>query len=377
MLLETVLIVAFWILIAVWPVVYVGYPVALLAFARWRGIRPTEVDLPWPTVAVLVPAHNEEATIERCVRSCLAQEYPGDPPSVIVGLDGCTDGTEAVLRGIADPRVRVVSFERQGKAATDNALIAGCGAEVVVLTSAGAEYAPGTLAALASVFRASRVGCAGGVFAPRRTGSRSAAAEASYFGFEYRLMLAESNLGILAKASGTALAFRRSLWQPIRATSDVDVSLPYMAVRRGYTVEFVPGAVVYDDGPQGLRGVFRARRRMGRLMFSTLGHVVDLARVGYFGPAASLTLHKLLRWLAPGGGLACAIDALVLGVLGHWEYASVLLAAAVGGLLALSAVSLLRGRGLSLVAGFLVSQLAFIAAGLDYVRGSRVTRWER
>ena len=44
---DAVLVVAFWALFAVWPLVYVCYPVALLTIARWRGIRPMEVDLPW------------------------------------------------------------------------------------------------------------------------------------------------------------------------------------------------------------------------------------------------------------------------------------------------------------------------------------------
>jgi cellulose synthase/poly-beta-1,6-N-acetylglucosamine synthase-like glycosyltransferase len=375
---DAVLVVALWVLIAVWPVAYVAYPLVLLTIARWRAPRRLEANLPWPTVAILVAAHNEEETIERCVRSCLAQDYPGGPPTVVVGLDGCTDGTEAVLRGIADPRLRIIAYERQGKAATDNSLIAGCHAEVVTTTSAGAEYSPGAIEALANSFRWSRVGCAGGVFAPRRTGSGSAAAEASYFSLEYRLMRAESNLGILAKASGTALAFRRSLWQPISATSDADISLPCLIAGQGALVVLVPDAVVVDDGPRDLRTVFRARRRMATQALANVPrHVVDLARAGYWGQAASLTLHKLLRWLAPWAALAGAIDALVIGVLGHWEYALLLFAVAVGGLLALSAVSLARGRGLSVVAGFLVSQLAFIAAGLDYVRGSGVKRWER
>ena len=30
----------------------------------------------WPSVAVLIPARNEEATIRRCVESLLAQDYP-------------------------------------------------------------------------------------------------------------------------------------------------------------------------------------------------------------------------------------------------------------------------------------------------------------
>ena len=375
---DTVFVVAFWVLIAVWPLVYVCYPVALLAIARWRGSRPTEVDLPWPTVAILVAAHNEEETIERCVRSCLAQSYPGDPLTVVVGLDGCTDGTAEVLRRIEDPRLRVIAYERHGKAATDNSLIAGCHAEVVATTSAGAEYSPGAIEALARPFRSSRVGCAGGVFAPRRSEAGSAAAEASYFSLEYRLMGAEAELGILAKASGTALMFRRSLWRPIPVTSDADISLPCLIAAQGRLVAFVPGAVVIDDGPRDLRTVFRARRRMATQALANVPrHVLDLARDGYWGHAASLTFHKLLRWLAPLAGLACATDALVLGVLGHWGYASLLVATAFGALLALSAVSVLRGNRLSVVASFVVSQLAFIAGAADCVRGAGVKRWQR
>jgi cellulose synthase/poly-beta-1,6-N-acetylglucosamine synthase-like glycosyltransferase len=337
-----------------------------------------EVDLPWPTVAILVAAHNEERTIDRCVRSCLAQSYPGDPPTVVVGLDGCTDGTAEVLRRIEDPRLRVVAFKRQGKAATHNALIPGCDAEVVATTDAGAEYTLEALEALVRPFRSSRVGCVGGVFAPRRTGAGSAAAEASYFALEYRIMRAESDLGILAKASGQVQAFRRSLWQPIPVTSDADISLPCLIAAQGKLVLLAPDAVVLDDGPRDLKAVFRARRRMTtQALVNVPRHAFDLARAGYWGHAASLTFHKLLRWLAPFAALACAIDALVLGALGDWGYAALLVATAFGALLALSVVSVLRGNRLSVVAAFVMSQLAFIAGAADCVRGSRITRWER
>ena len=378
MSLDAVLIIPFWILIATWPLTYVFYPAVVLVLAQWRRPRHPLIDLPWPTVAILIAAHNEEGTIERCVRSSLAQRYPGDSFSVVVGLDGCTDGTAEILRRIEDPRLRVVAFERQGKAATHNALVPGCGAEVVATTDAGAEYAPGALEALVRPFKASRVGCSCGVFVPRRTRAGSAAAEASYFALEYRVMRAESELGILAKASGQVQAFRRSLWQSIPVTSDADISLPCLIAAQGRLVLFAPDAVVLDDGPRDLKAVFRARRRMATQALGNIPrHAFDLARAGYWGHAASITFHKLLRWLAPLAALACAIDALVLGMLGHWEFGYMLLTAAFAGLLALSAVSIVRGNHLSVVTAFLVSQVAFIAGAADCVRGSMVTRWER
>lgn len=52
-----------------------------------------------PFVSVLVPARNEERSIERCVRSLLAQEYPRF--EVIVLDDGSEDATGAILQRLA------------------------------------------------------------------------------------------------------------------------------------------------------------------------------------------------------------------------------------------------------------------------------------
>ena len=48
------------------------------------------------TVAVVVPAHNEAATIEQTIGSCLHQTYP--VAQVIVVADNCTDATAALAR---------------------------------------------------------------------------------------------------------------------------------------------------------------------------------------------------------------------------------------------------------------------------------------
>jgi cellulose synthase/poly-beta-1,6-N-acetylglucosamine synthase-like glycosyltransferase len=51
-----------------------------------------------PTVSVVVPARNEEGTIERCVRSLMATMYPANRFEVIVVNDRSTDGTGEVLQ---------------------------------------------------------------------------------------------------------------------------------------------------------------------------------------------------------------------------------------------------------------------------------------
>ena len=60
-----------------------------------------------PLVSVLVPARNEAATIEACLAGIAAQNYPN--LEVVVVDDNSDDGTAAIVRGIADSRIRLVA----------------------------------------------------------------------------------------------------------------------------------------------------------------------------------------------------------------------------------------------------------------------------
>jgi hopene-associated glycosyltransferase HpnB len=60
-----------------------------------------------PPVAIVVPARDEAPVIGASLHSLLAQEYAG-PLRVIVVDDASSDGTGAIARGIADPRLTIV-----------------------------------------------------------------------------------------------------------------------------------------------------------------------------------------------------------------------------------------------------------------------------
>jgi chlorobactene glucosyltransferase len=65
-----------------------------------------------PLISVVLPARNEAANIERCVRSLLAQNYPNF--EVVVVDDGSTDATPLILAQLAaeNTRLRVVRNNR-------------------------------------------------------------------------------------------------------------------------------------------------------------------------------------------------------------------------------------------------------------------------
>lgn len=54
-----------------------------------------------PTVAVIIPARNEAANIPACVSGLAAQNYPPDRFRILVIDDGSSDGTPAIVSGLA------------------------------------------------------------------------------------------------------------------------------------------------------------------------------------------------------------------------------------------------------------------------------------
>jgi glycosyltransferase involved in cell wall biosynthesis len=68
--------------------------------------------------SVVIPAHNEQAVLGRCLRRLLADAAPGEF-EVVVAANGCTDGTARVARAV--PGVAVVEVAVASKSAALNA----------------------------------------------------------------------------------------------------------------------------------------------------------------------------------------------------------------------------------------------------------------
>jgi glycosyltransferase involved in cell wall biosynthesis len=96
-----------------------------------------------PRVSVLIPARNEAARIEACLRSVLAQEAPGGL-EVVVADGASTDGTADLARAAG---ARVVPNPRGITPAGLNRALAAARGSVVVRFDAHAEMPPGYVAA--------------------------------------------------------------------------------------------------------------------------------------------------------------------------------------------------------------------------------------
>lgn len=94
-----------WIVLIAWIGTFLRTILNLLLIPRLRRDAPVA----GPAVSVIIPARNEELSIEATVRGFLGQTY--SPMELIVVNDRSTDATGSILQRLSDPRLRVMTGE--------------------------------------------------------------------------------------------------------------------------------------------------------------------------------------------------------------------------------------------------------------------------
>jgi cellulose synthase/poly-beta-1,6-N-acetylglucosamine synthase-like glycosyltransferase len=134
------------------PSLYLAFLAALTLLPK-RAAHHTAFGAPLPVIAVLVPAHNEDAAIGRTVASLVRLRYPAGRFTIHVVADNCTDATAATARLHGATVHERKDPHRRGKGAALNWLIDELRSEIpnvdaFVVIDADSEVSPEFLAAM-------------------------------------------------------------------------------------------------------------------------------------------------------------------------------------------------------------------------------------
>ncbi len=133
------------------PVAVVATECLLALLPRTRPSATDGATPGRPTLAVLIPAHNEAGGIGQTLAAISPQLRPGD--RVVVVADNCTDQTADIARDAGAEVVERVDQELRGKGyALDAGIrhLAASPPQVVVMVDADCDCRPGSLAELAA-----------------------------------------------------------------------------------------------------------------------------------------------------------------------------------------------------------------------------------
>ena len=122
------------------------------------------------SVSVLVPAWNEEKTIEDTIKAILDVDYP--IKEIIILNDGSTDKTKEIVQRLQKKysKLKLVNKENTGKGDSLNVGIKMAKGELIAVIDADSYPAKDSFGKLAGFFNDEKVGAATCIITPRNTG---------------------------------------------------------------------------------------------------------------------------------------------------------------------------------------------------------------
>jgi poly-beta-1,6 N-acetyl-D-glucosamine synthase len=263
--------------------VLVAYPIvgglAFIVSSFYYRVFDERRDLPRylehgePFVTVLIPAHNEEASIASTVHYLQTElNYPADQYEIIVVNDASTDRTPEILAELqaADPRLRVIDIvKNRGKAHGFNVALAYARGDFLLSNDADTKPNPDALWQFLSYFEREgghNVGAVTGNMLPANRTTLTAQAQQNELNSIIGLIKrSQMSYGALFAFSGANTMYRKQAvldvggWHAEQPTEDIAISWDMQGA--GWRCLFAPHIRFFLDVPEKLYSLYKQRRR--------------------------------------------------------------------------------------------------------------------
>ncbi len=304
--------------------VYAGYPALMFAISRLSPRPVIRADIQ-PRVSLIIAARNERRDIAAKLENALALDYPKDLLQIIVASDCSDDGTDEIVRGLADRGV-ILSRQRarDGKTRAQHRAALISNGDILVFSDATTRLEPDALRKLLRAFADPSVGCVAGRLVYRPEGSSVVATGCrSYWDYESLLKSWESAAGSIVGVSGCFYAVRRSCYAKLASDMIDDFVIATEMRLHGLRAVYEPEAVCAESANHRGRDEFRMRVRVIEQTMNALqryGRLLDARKHGMF--MFQIFCHKTLRYSIPMSlVLAFIANSLALGAAPFYQCA--------------------------------------------------------
>lgn len=211
-------------------------------------------------ISVVIPCRNGEPFLSKQIDALLSQRTDVDF-EVVVADNASTDGTAALVRSYADPRVRLADASRApGVNVARNVGVSVARGQYILLTDADDFVHEGWIEAFGIAFRDGAEAVGGGLDRILEDGTLLASERQLY----------SALAGRFRYANGTNCGFTRDLYDAVGGFDESfkggadEIDFFLRATKAGYPVELVADAVVSKVQHTDLKRVFTQHLNFGR-----------------------------------------------------------------------------------------------------------------
>lgn len=293
-------------------------------FRQYFQKYPSYIDKFRPSVAVIIPAFNEEKVIRKTIESILRSNY--DNFEIIFVDDGSTDGTLNVVNYFFsdNSKVKIYTKTNGGKWSALNFGIEKTRAQILVTLDADTIFRPSTIERLIPYFSDMRVAAvAGNTKVGNRNNLLTRWQALEYITSQNLDRRAFDVINCITVVPGSVGAWKRKAVLEAGGFSDrtlaEDADLTFSIIRLGYKVDFQARAIAYTEAPENVKdfmkqrfrwmlGTFQAawkhrdalfRPRYGALGFFALPNIFIFQIIfPLISPIMDLTIVGSLAWAA-------------------------------------------------------------------------------
>ncbi|MEM3154233.1 MAG: glycosyltransferase family 2 protein [Candidatus Woesearchaeota archaeon] len=225
-----------------------------------------------PKITFGIPAHNEESTILKAVKSILAADYPLEKKEIIVVDDGSIDNTASVVKAFAakNPAVRLIMKKKGGKASALNAALDSASGEFFAVVDADSRISFNSIKKSLAHFSVKSVGAV--ISRVRVDNPRNFLERIQRFEYIMSSMIRKimCNFGTLYMTPGVLSIYRTSVLKklggftrdPKNLTEDLEIAMRLK--HNGYDIRMEKESITYTHVPDSLSGLWNQRMRWAR-----------------------------------------------------------------------------------------------------------------
>jgi len=247
-------------------------------------------------VSILIPAHNEAKSIEKCIALCLRQTRKAD--EIIIVNDGSNDETTKVVESFEnqigfDDNLVLVDLSRNtgNKSLAQQIGLKHITGDILITTDADTVLDEEFVEHILPHFEDVRVAAVAGYVRSLKHNWITAAREIDYVIGQEVFKTAQGFLNYLLVIPGCAAAFRMETFRRhIEFSHDTvteDLDFTYQLHKKGYRIDFEKRSIVYTQDPPNISSYIRQMKRWyGGGWQNLLKH----SNIALIKPAAALEL---------------------------------------------------------------------------------------